>query len=65
MTLLANWLAATVPDLACATSVDVTATQVGDWRTKPTGGLTAPAAPSVTRPLRLRATVFMEKSAPV
>ena len=41
----------------------VTVVQSGDWRTKATGGLTAPAAASVTRPLRLRATVLRESSA--
>ena len=41
----------------------MTVVQSGDWRTNAAGGLTAPAAASVTRPLRLRATVLRESSA--
>jgi hypothetical protein len=48
---------------ALAASVAVTVVQSGDWRMKAAGGLTAPAAASVTRPLRWSATVLSDSSA--
>ena len=47
---------------ALAARVDPTDVQSSDCRAKATGGATAPAAASVTSPLKLSATVFMEKS---
>ena len=63
MTPCGNALAAVAVPRALAASVAVTVVQSGDWRTKATGGFTAPAPASVTRPLRLRATVLRESSA--
>ncbi len=61
--LCGNALTAVAVPRALAASVEVTVVQSGDWRTNATGGFTAPVAASVTRPLRLSATVFMENSA--
>ena len=47
---------------ALAARVVVTEVQTSDWRTKATGGVTAPAAASVTRPLTMRLRSLRDRS---
>jgi hypothetical protein len=61
---IGNGAAVTAADRAWVARVEVIVVHSGAWRTNATGGLTAPVAASVTRPLRLSTTAFIEKSRP-